>query len=227
MKVNDLARSGCGRRQRQQGEREGKERAGEWHGPLSFPYAVFRAPQELPGEAQRLLKAMKMKSVHTFALTLTIAIATFAAPHAIAATPTPHPKIMVHLPNTPLHTEFVVEVNAKGQIVRVEKGKSCKVLSFNAQTYGNVLQMWIRHPDGTAEVGRYLVTYDYDPKTKMVTRNPTLLSRGGNWGNKVGAADDMMDEAQKETAKYYQDQGKSLPPLENIVGPTAAPSPHA
>lgn len=39
---------------------------------------------------------------------------------------------------------------------------------FNAWTYGNVLQMWIRHPDGTAEVGIYKVTYDYDPATKKL-----------------------------------------------------------
>jgi hypothetical protein len=173
---------------------------------------------------------MMMKPVYALTLTLAIAAATFAAPHAFAAPPAPHAtpkKIMVHLPNVPLHTEFVVEVNAKGQVVRVEKGKSCKVLSFNAQTYGNVLQMWIRHPDGSAEVGRYRVTYDYDPKTKFVHRDIALLTSGGSWADKVGAADDMMDEAQKETAKYYQDQGKSLPPLENIVGPSAAPSPHA
>jgi hypothetical protein len=171
-----------------------------------------------------------MKPVYALTLTLAIATATFAAPQAQAATPAPHPKptrIMVHLPSIPLHTEFVVEVNAKGQVVRVEKGRDCKVLSFNAQTYGNVLQMWIRHPDGSAEVGRYRVTYDYDPKTKFVHRGITLVSAGGNWGDKVGAATDMMNEAQKETAKYYQDQGKNLPPLENIVGPSAAPSPHA
>jgi hypothetical protein len=171
---------------------------------------------------------MMMKSAHALTLTLTLAAATFAAPHALAATPAPHHKpIAVRLPNVPLHTEFVVEVNAKGQVVRVEKGKDCKVLSFNAQTYGNVLQMWIRHPDGTAEVGRYRVTYDYDPKTKFVHRGITLLNAGGNWGDKVGAATDMMNEAQRETAKYLQDQGKNLPPLENIVGSTAAPSPHA
>jgi hypothetical protein len=164
----------------------------------------------------------------TFALALACAAA--AHPPAFAATPSPHPShtpIVVHLPDIPLHTEFVVEVNAKGQVVRVESGKDCKVLSFNAQTYGNVLQMWIRHPDGTAEVGRYRVTYDYDPKTKGVHRGISLLSTGGNWADKPGAATDMMKEAQEETRKYYESQGKNLPPLDVIVGPTAAPSPHA
>ncbi len=170
------------------------------------------------------------KQLLTLALTLAAACAAAALSPAVAATPSPHPShapIVVHLPDTPLHTEFVVEVNAKGQVVRVESGKDCKVLSFNAQTYGNVLQMWIRHPDGTAEVGRYRVTYDYDPKTHAVHRGIALVSTGGDWANKPGAATDMMKEAQDETRKYYESQGKNLPPLDVIVGPTATPSPHA
>ena len=172
---------------------------------------------------------MIMKHLYALAFSLSVALAAIAMPQAVAATHAPHPKptrIVVHLPNIPLHTEFVVEVNAKGQVVRVESGKDCKVLSFNAQTYGNVLQMWIRHPDGTAQVGRYRVTYDYDPRTKAVSRRIALLSTGGAWANKTGAADEMMTKAQQETRKYYESQGKNLPPLENIVGPTARPTPH-
>ena len=98
---------------------------------------------------------------------------------ALAATPTPAPKpkptrVVIHLPNVPLHTEVVVEVNKKGQVVRVKSTKPSKIASFNVQTYGNALQMWIRKPDGSATVGLYRVTYDYDPKTQNVTRHIAL-----------------------------------------------------
>ena len=160
-----------------------------------------------------------------------LALTICTGPLARAATPAPHAKakpIVVNLPNVQLHAQYTVEVNAKGQVVRVETGKgNNKYPMWNAQTYGNALQMWIRHPDGTAEVGRYQVTYDYDPRTKLVHRGIRLLSTGGTWADAKGAADDMMDEANKEYEEYQkslQAQGKSLPPLENIVGPTPAPS---
>jgi len=157
----------------------------------------------------------------------------------IAASPTPKPTpVVLHLPTIPMHTDFVVEVNAKGQVVRVEKGTNCKsptksaafekaCYTYNAQTYGNALQMWIRHPDGSAEVGRYRITYDYDPKTHLVHRGVTLVSAGGDWGGKIGAADDMINTAERESREAHDAQSKNLPPLENIVGPTAEPTPHA
>jgi hypothetical protein len=153
----------------------------------------------------------------------------------IGATPAPLPKPV--LPKIPMHTEFIVEVNAKGQVVRVRSGKSAKectkqtqgqCLFFNAQTYGNVLQMWIRHPDGTAEVGLYKVTYDYDPKTHGVRRNVAIVSHGGNWGNKPGAATDMMDKAQAEAkawAEKQKQQNSSLPDLNKIVSPSPTHKP--
>ena len=151
------------------------------------------------------------------------AIPAFAETHATkpkhpVAVPTPA------LPNAPLHTEFVVEVNARGQVVRVKSGKSCKNLTFNAQTYGNVLQMWIRHPDGSAEVGLYRVNYDYNPKTKKVRRSIALIRAGGNWANAKGAATDMIDTADREAEQARKARsGKNLPPLNAILG---TPSPH-
>jgi hypothetical protein len=161
---------------------------------------------------------------------------------AAAATPapsakpggTPHPPLVLPTPNMPkipLHTEFVVEVNAKGQVVRIVTKKGSSVPMFNAWTYGNVLQMWIRHPDGTAVVGTFKVTYDYDPHTKKVTRKPSLISEGGNWGNEEGAANAMIDTARKEAAehqKHVQQQNASLPSLQKIRGqstPSPSPSP--
>ncbi|HEV7178579.1 MAG TPA: hypothetical protein VGN11_01810, partial [Candidatus Baltobacteraceae bacterium] len=147
------------------------------------------------------------------ALALGSILLAFAAPPAFAATPAPKPthRVLIpapHFPNQKLHTEFLVEVNSKGQVVRVKSGKSSKVPSFNAQTYGNVLQMWVRHPDGSAEVGLYKVTYDYNPATKKVRRAVALVKDGGSWGNAEGAATQMMDIANKEA------HGQKLPPLD-------------
>jgi len=139
-----------------------------------------------------------------------------------AQTPTPHPFALPtpHLPTVPLHTEFVVEVNRLGQIVRVKSGKSCKNLTFNAQTYGNVLQMWIRKPDGHAIVGLYRVSYDYNPRTQRVHRGVALLSRGGNWGNKAGAVTDMLIIDARNRAQH-----RGLPGLQQIMRPTPTPKP--
>lgn len=159
-------------------------------------------------------------------------IAGFAAPVA-AATPTPAPHRTFPPPSFPkekLHAEYVVEVNAKGQVVRIKSGKGTKYATFNAQTYGNALQMWIRKPDGSAEVGLYKVTYDYDPKTHHVDRRVALLSKGGSWGGDEGAADVMMDTAKKEAAaaakQQQQAQHSGLPSLNQITGKkTPSPSP--
>ncbi|HTU69206.1 MAG TPA: hypothetical protein VMF11_02705 [Candidatus Baltobacteraceae bacterium] len=158
--------------------------------------------------------------------------AAFVLPAAAATThpkSTPTAKALVPhatLPNVPLHAEFTVEVNAKGQVVRVRtaKGTGGRYPFFNAQVYGNVLQMWIRHPDGSAEVGIYRVTYDYDPKTGKVRRGIALVRAGGNWGNDKGAATMMMETADREAHEGMKDQGKSLPPLNAIIDST--PSPH-
>jgi hypothetical protein len=146
----------------------------------------------------------------------------------IAATPAPHraaphstPRVpLVQAPAVPLHTEFVVEVNHLGQVVRVNSAKGCKDYFFNAQTYGNVLQMWIRHPNGTADVGLYRVTYDYNPHTRTVTRHVAIVRRGGNWGNAQGAANQMVDQARRENEAA---SGRNLPSLRSIFG---TPTPH-
>ncbi|MGB6987009.1 MAG: hypothetical protein WBD74_13645 [Candidatus Aquilonibacter sp.] len=155
------------------------------------------------------------------ALLLTLVLAATIA----ATTPLPSPPI----PKVPLHTEFVVEVNAKGQIVRVKSAKASSDAFFNTQTNGNVLQMWIRHPDGTAEVGLYRVSYDFDPKTKKISRHIAIVSRGGNWGNEPGAATVMVDTAKREeeaAQQHQQQMQNNLPPLEGIIGATPSPTPH-
>lgn len=128
-----------------------------------------------------------------------------------------------------MHTEFVVEVNAKGQVVRVKSAKASSDTFFNTQTNGNVLQMWIRHPDGTAEVGLYRVNYDYDPKTQKISRRIAFVSEGGNWGNEPGAATVMVDTAKRQYEEAQQKQQQmrnNLPSLEGIIGATPSPTPH-
>lgn len=133
----------------------------------------------------------------------------------------------IKLPAVPLHTEYIVEVNKKGQVVKSKPSKLSKVDTFNLQTFGNTLQMWIRKPDGTADVGTFRVSFDYDPKTKKVSRNIALVSLGGNWGDQEGAASTMMESAQKqleEAVKKQQQQNQSLPSLNEIRGKSPAPS---
>lgn len=153
----------------------------------------------------------------------TLLLALVLAATTAAATPPPPP-----IPKVPLHTEFVVEVNAKGQVVRVKTAKASRDAFFNTQTNGNVLQMWIRHPDGSAEAGLYRVWYDFDPKTQKVSRHQAILSQGGAWANEPGAADVMVDTAVREyqaEAQKQRDIQKNLPPLEGIVGATPSPKP--
>lgn len=153
-----------------------------------------------------------------------------------ATTPSPGrpPTVVIHGPNYPLHTEVVVEVNKKGQVVRVKSTKPSKLQTFNLATYGNALQMWIRHPDGTAEVGLYRVTYDYDPKTQKITRSQSIISRGGSWANDPGAANVMVEMARKQyeaaeaaARKAQPEQNTKLPSLNEIRGFSPSPSPRS
>lgn len=144
-----------------------------------------------------------------------------SSPHRIAIPPPSFPK-------EKLHAEYVVEVNKKGQVVKIKSGRGTKYGSFNAQTYGNALQMWIRRPDGSAVVGLYRVSYDYDPSNHHVARHVALVSKGGSWANSEGAANVMMDTAKREAAeaRKHPQSSPKLPGLNQITGKkTATPSP--
>lgn len=158
--------------------------------------------------------------VRAFALAL---LSAFAVPGVASAASAPRPHVLPtpHLPATPLHTEFKVEVNRKGQIVRVKSGKECPNPTFNAMTYGNVLQMFIRHPDGSATPGMYRVTYDYTPSTHNVRRNVALLSEGGDWIDEQGAVDQM-----REVDRKNQERHLGLPGFDKVFKPTPKPTKH-
>jgi hypothetical protein len=156
-----------------------------------------------------------------------------------AATPKPMPMPSITLPNKPLHVQLIVEVNKKGQVVRVEHGTLSGDQSYDTMTLGNAMQMWIRRPDGSAQAGLYRVTYDYDPHTHDVARVPTLMKPGGNWADRPGAATLIIQEARRqlreaqarlkaEQQKQRQQSEKNLPDINAAVKrAVASPKPTA
>lgn len=152
-----------------------------------------------------------------------LAVVAFQPGASYAATPPAKTLAMpkLNLPKTPLHTEFMVQVNRKGQIVRVKSGKECKNVTYNAITYGNVLQMFIRRPDGSATVGMYKVSYDYDPRTTKIHRGVALISEGGDWADEQGAVDQMREVDRKNQEKHL-----GLPGFDKLFKPTPKPTHH-
>jgi hypothetical protein len=124
-------------------------------------------------------------------------------------------------PSTPQHTEFVVEVNRRGQVVKVDSGKQSQDPAFNAITYGNVLQAFIRKPDGSAISGLYRLSYDYDPADKRVRRDVALVRPGGVNPNALGAVDQELQKLAAEKARHRFDAHPTpspLPDLKAITG---------
>ena len=144
----------------------------------------------------------------------------------ITAFPAPAPRsleaaLLARAPRTRQHCEFVVEVNRKGQVTRVRSGRTAHDPNFNAITYGNALQAFIRTPDGRAIAGVYRLTYDYNPADRSVRRGVELLHPGGVNPNAPGAVDQMIHLARSEAARTVRPLGspKPLPDLQSITGP--------
>jgi hypothetical protein len=170
-----------------------------------------RASAKITYPSRRRLRIVRSRFYGAFAQ-----LALLLSAALIAATPAPR----FSPPTTPLHTAYVVEVNRHGQVVRVTGHDFSKNALFNLQTFGNAQQMWIRHPNGTADVGLYRVSYDYDPRTRKVLRRVSLVRLGGTWANAQGAANAMMDEARRQAEA---ESGKNLPSLKNIIDATPTP----
>jgi hypothetical protein len=113
----------------------------------------------------------------------------------VAAAPAPA------LPKVPLHSAYVVAVNAHGQVTHVLSGALSKNRAFDLQTFGNAEQAFIRTTDGRSISGRYRLSYDYDPKTARVRRTVALIAAGGVDPNAEGAALRMLDDLKKHAAK--------------------------
>jgi len=167
------------------------------------------------------------------------ALVLVAGSAASAATPTPLPRINVLdvqpkylLPTKPLHVELTVEINKFGQVSRVRAIKASHDPAFDAHTYGNALQAFIRTPDGHVVVGTYRLVYDFDPKTERVRRDVALISAGGVDPNRQGAADEMEEIARREHEKANTHPGIGVTPnpapkvtIHHNGAPTPAP-PH-
>ncbi len=162
------------------------------------------------------------------------ALAWLGAGSAEAASPAPaaapinltkaQPKSV--LPKVPLHTEYTVEVNKLGQVTKVRSVKPCKDVGFNARTYGNVLQAFIRKEDGSAISGVYRLSYDYTPAHGGVTRDVKLVSAGGVDPNAEGAALNMEHKASRRAELDAQKQKSvTLPDLKDITKSTPRPKP--
>uniref|UniRef100_E6PGY5 Uncharacterized protein n=1 Tax=mine drainage metagenome TaxID=410659 RepID=E6PGY5_9ZZZZ len=160
---------------------------------------------------------------YLLAALLATAVLTLPTLAPIARAAAAHPLMTPRPPSVPLHTEFVVEVNRLGQVVRIMQKHGCKDLNFNAHTLGNVLQMWIRRPDGTAVVGLYRVTFDYNPHTHGINRHVALVRAGGNWGNDPGAANQMIEDAKRLQQEH---EHPNLPSLKKLLKPTPKPTHH-
>jgi hypothetical protein len=135
------------------------------------------------------------------------------------------------LPKRPEHQEYVVEINKYGQVARVRSERGNGDPTFNAQTYGNALQAFIRTPDGHVVVGTYRLTYDFDPKTARVRRDVTLLRQGGVDPDAQGAVADMLSKVHPHTPPPIAPGAgsaidpRALPDLNRLSPPTASPSP--
>jgi hypothetical protein len=164
-----------------------------------------------------------------------------AAQPAAAAAPSPAPtayridvtKIQPKalLPTKRLHDDFVVAINRKGQVTRVLAGHRSGNVQFDEKAYGNALQTFIRTTDGHVVVGKYQLSYDYDPRTARIRRTVALVSRGGVDPNAVGAVTDMLRHAHRDPAPILPApgsgtslNGSSLPSLKDVLGPS--PKPH-
>jgi len=147
-------------------------------------------------------------------LALTLGTAAAAA-GTHAAAPSGERSFSPRVPSAPQHTEYVVEVNRKGQVTRVRSGKSSRDLAFNTMTYGNALQAFIRTADGKAIPGTYRLAYDYAPKSKNVHRSVALLRAGGVNANAQGAVDRMTADARSRTPVSGA-SAKPLPDFESI-----------
>jgi hypothetical protein len=158
-----------------------------------------------------------------------LALALAASGVAHAATPAPkatapqrinvkdlQPKEI--FPKKKLHVELIVEVNKYGQVARVRSIKPSHDPQFDAHTYGNALQAFIRTPDGHVVLGTYRLTYDYDPTTLVVRRDVALVKTGGVNPNAKGAANSMMEIARRN-------RNRTPPPAPIGANVTPAPQP--
>jgi hypothetical protein len=127
------------------------------------------------------------------------------SPGAIGSAPADVSKYRSQFPKTPQHTQYVVEVNRKGQVSKVRSGTHSHDPRFDQVTFGNVVQTFIRRSDGLAISGLYRVSYDYDPKTQLVHRSVALIHAGGVDAAAPGLVQVFTDINRRNAQKYQAD----------------------
>jgi hypothetical protein len=132
-----------------------------------------------------------------------------ARPGSAAVVPASFPKVGHH-------ARYIVEVNAKGQVSRVRSRIPSKDPTFDAITYGNVVQTFIRRSDGRAFAGVYRIGYDYSPKTGLIKRSVKLIQAGGVDASALGLVDVFRQLNEANAAKIKADMDK-------VRLPTASP----
>lgn len=104
------------------------------------------------------------------------------------------------------HARYIVEVNAKGQVSKVRFRARSRDPRFDAITYGNVVQIFVRRSDGRAIAGVYRVSYDYNPKTQLVQRHVRLIRSGGVDSSALG----LVDVYKELNREHYAQMKASL-----------------
>ncbi len=161
-------------------------------------------------------------------LMLATALLPLAAGAAQSSAPPAKPSVRRTLPppqypTRALHSEYTVEANKLGQVTRVRSVVASKDPKFDAITYGNALQAFIRKDDGTAIPGVYKLIYDYNPKTHGIHRDVRIVQHGGVNPDALGV---VTIEEQHEAAraqKAQEEAKRNLPDFNKLVTPTPTP----
>jgi len=175
------------------GERQRRKEQHECKTIHGWGFRRLSQASPAPGPKRAVVKAFAAL-LAWFALTSALALAApTPAPPAPGASPgaAAMSGYRPHIPNTAQHTEFVLEVNAKGQVSKIRSAQRSHDLLFDKMTYGNVIQTFIRTPDGHAVSGVYRMSYDFNPKTQKIRRTVALIHAGGVDPKAPGAVDRM------------------------------------
>lgn len=124
-----------------------------------------------------------------------------------------------------MHTAFVIEVNGKGQVTRVRSRVSSGDRRYDGMTYGNVVQTFVRKPDGSAIPGVYRMTYAFDPKTKNIRRTVVLIAAGGVDPRAESLVDRMADSNKHAAELIRKALEAGAKPMPQVPLPFLSPTP--
>ncbi len=171
-----------------------------------------------------MMRGVIVRSRSLAALALgVLALASAAAPSEAASQARSKAPDLSHfsprLPSSNVHVEYVVETNRFGQVTRVRSVRASSDPPFNALTYGNALQAFIRTPQGLAIAGTYRLAYDYDRRTKNVKRSVALVRAGGVNATAPGAVIVEAEKLRREKLKTAAREANAspLPDLHHIT----------